>query len=58
MQYKLLALAFAALAAAAGPLVERAAICPAGETPSCCQTTVDDVADLTCDPGMSLVTSN
>lgn len=45
-----LALAFAALAAAS-PLVERqgpAALCPAIDTPQCCQLDVLGVAAVTC----------
>ncbi|KAK5163625.1 uncharacterized protein LTR77_010574 [Saxophila tyrrhenica] len=47
MQFKLLALAFAAMASA-NPLVKRA-VCPAGQTPSCCQLDVDGVVDTPCE---------
>lgn len=47
-----LVLAFAALAAAAGPLAERkASVCPAGQTPQCCQLDVEGILDLPCSSG-------
>ena len=54
MQYSIIALAFAALAAAT-PLEKRqAGICGSSiDTPVCCQTSVEDVLELECSPRKS-----
>ncbi|KAI7187352.1 hypothetical protein KC343_g8716 [Hortaea werneckii] len=51
MQYSILAIAFAALAAASpmSSLESRqAGICPGIDSPQCCQTSVEGVVDLEC----------
>lgn len=50
MQYSILTLAFAAVMATASPVLEkRAALCPALDTPLCCQLDVDGIIDATCE---------
>ena len=50
MQFSILTIAFAAVMATASPVLEkRAALCPALDTPLCCQLDVDGIIDATCE---------
>ena len=50
MQYSILTLAFAAVTATASPVLEkRDSLCPALDSPLCCQLDVDGIIDATCE---------